>query len=229
MKPTIVLPHIFRFLFVFAFYAGVGGSLLVDSLVVKLLVTLITCGMAGPFNIPWLLPLVASISGIAFGGAEYGCLRACVVWFSVTTIVLSSIQIYERLLGGVEYASLARFVSIRHRNTFATTGYYIFKVLPELQSRLHRIIIGMKVYGVRNHVSKKNNRLVLLTNLFFETLSIYLFQALEILLSLERVMDRRSMAAGASIQGSRAIGGVTLFCTIFVPVITIVGAFLKLP
>jgi len=155
---TVHLAYLSRLVLAMAYYAGVGGALFVQSLSVKVGVMATCVLMVGPARMRWHFPCIASLFGLWLGAADYGRAYAASTWFCMTAIILSSVYIFEHVLGGADYASLSRLARPRYRARVATTGFYVFKILPELHSRLVRIVEGFRVYGSRKNAGRSGCR-----------------------------------------------------------------------
>jgi hypothetical protein len=224
---TVHLAYLSRLVLAMAYYAGVGGALFVQSLSVKVGVMATCVLMVGPARMRWHFPCIASLFGLWLGAADYGRAYAASTWFCMTAIILSSVYIFEHVLGGADYASLSRLARPRYRARVATTGFYVFKILPELHSRLVRIVEGFRVYGSRKNAGRSRVGIIFAT--LAAAASAYFLQTLDIAFSHERVLARRESAAAAVAYCGGDLPLMILSGEVLVPLLVLMGLLYSWP
>ncbi len=221
MRPGIPITRILGLFLGLSLYTAIGLLFVIPWLPVRLLIFLVVLLMLGKKAYQ---PFVWLVSG--FFGAMFGLIDSN---FTVTTGVLSWIAVagslygvataYNDIFQGADFASLAKLFPRPKQTPVALTGYYVFKIVPDLRASLSRVAEAEYVYGTR-HAQKGRGRIF---TLLTQILVTYLLEALALPFSHQRIMERRrDVVVKATVKPKLAENRIFLLM-VLVPLIELVG------
>ena len=194
----ITLPHSLCLILGLIFYTCMGLLFIIPSMPLTVSVFLIL--LVG--NQKWKENLKFICIALVFGllvslvDTSDSKLVNSISWGSLIGSLLISISFYTEIFFGGDYASISRLFPEKYNKNVAIMGYYIFKIVPEMQNRLNRIGRAYRAYGRRTFYKKKSWRI----QIIIESLIVFFLESVEIFLSSERIIERRTEV---SIDASR--------------------------
>ena len=205
LASRVQLPKWFNLLTGLAFYTAVGVLFFAPNPVLRIAVLLV---MLGVWRFAAPSPIILGVAFLLVGIVEYllgASVSASVVaglgWSSVVGAMLIALRVYPIVFQGSDWAALAvPFGQVRGAD-YALACFFVYRTLPDLESRLRRIVWALRAYGHRQRGDSILSTLLLVP----DGLIIYFLEAIDILLGNERIAVRRREVLYKAAAGYRRV------------------------
>lgn len=221
MSLRIPLPRILCLILGLSLYTAIGMMFIVPWLPIRLLIFLVVLLAVGKGAFQPIIWGIAGIFGLMFGIIDdnFTIVTGIISWIAITGSMFGAAAAYNNVFQGADFAAVAIFFPKQMKTSVALTGYYVFKIIPDLRASLSRVAEAEYIYGSRNMHTGASR----VFSLLIQTLVTYLLEALALPFSNQRIMDRRRSVVVKAIAKPKFVEVRIFLLMILVPAIELLA------
>jgi len=223
----IRIPRWFALMTGATFYTAVGALFFAPNPTLRLAVFL---SLLVVWRFPRVSPVVLIVATVLTGGVEFWfgaaplhAVATGIGWGSIAGTMLVALHAYQIIFHGADWAAIAVPLGERLGTNVALVAFFIYRALPDLESRVQRIVRALRTYGHRRH----GHSVLLPVLVVGDGLIIYFLESIDILLAKQRIAERRRPILLSAAKKWRSVDVRTVVLGTWVVTLFILGSFIE--